>query len=47
MRGASAIELQGARHEILMETDATRALFWRAFDAFVAKADNAGETLTP
>lgn len=42
MRGASAIELMGARHEILMETDATRALFWRAFDAFVAKAEGAG-----
>lgn len=47
MRGASAIELQGARHEILMETDTTRALFWRAFDAFVAKAENAGEVVTP
>lgn len=38
MRGASAIELPGSRHEILMETDAIRALFWRAFDAFVAGA---------
>jgi lysophospholipase len=46
MRGASAIELPGARHEILMETDATRALFWRAFDAFVAKAENARKRLT-
>ncbi len=46
MRGSSAIELPGARHEILMETDATRALFWRAFDAFVARAENIGEQLT-
>ncbi|MGL5446260.1 MAG: alpha/beta fold hydrolase [Rhabdaerophilum sp.] len=45
MRGASAIELAGARHEILMETDSTRALFWRAFDAFVAKAKT--ETANP
>jgi lysophospholipase len=45
MRGASAIELIGARHEILMEIDATRTLFWRAFDAFVAKADVSGANL--
>ncbi len=35
MRNASALVLPGARHEILMETDETRALFWAAFDAFV------------
>ncbi len=35
MRSASALVLPGARHEILMETDATRAFFWAAFDAFV------------
>ncbi len=35
MRNASALVLPGARHEILMETDDTRALFWAAFDAFV------------
>jgi len=29
-----------------METDATRALFWLAFDAFVARAENIGEQLT-
>ncbi len=27
--------LEGSRHEILMETDATRNIFWRAFDGFV------------
>lgn len=46
MRGASAIELPGARHEILMETDAIRAQFWRAFDAFVTQREIA-ETVTP
>lgn len=46
MRGASAIELPGARHEILMETDATRDLLWRAFDAFVAKAESPEAVLT-
>ncbi|MCU0819505.1 MAG: alpha/beta hydrolase [Beijerinckiaceae bacterium] len=35
MRNASALVLPGARHEILMETGDTRALFWAAFDAFV------------
>jgi lysophospholipase len=29
--------LAGARHEILMETDAIRSRFWEAFDAFIAK----------
>ena len=29
----------GARHEILMETDALRATFWQAFDAFMAGPD--------
>jgi lysophospholipase len=37
-RGASSITLPGARHEILMECDDLRALFWKAFDAFVARA---------
>lgn len=35
MRGASTISLTGARHEILMETDAIQAEFWAAFDAFM------------
>ena len=35
LRGASAIVLAGSRHEILMERDAIRAAFWKAFDAFV------------
>lgn len=39
MRGASAIRLPGARHEILMETDATLAAFWPAFDAFMQLGD--------
>ncbi len=28
------IEISGARHEILMETDAIRSIFWDAFDRF-------------
>lgn len=31
---ARLVEIPGSRHEILMETDAVRALFWREFDAF-------------
>jgi len=30
--GARLIEVKGARHEILMETDAIRAVFWSEFD---------------
>jgi lysophospholipase len=37
LRGASSITLPGARHEILMERDELRDLFWRAFDAFSAR----------
>jgi lysophospholipase len=32
---ARYIEIEGARHEILMENDAIRAEFWREFDAFM------------
>lgn len=35
LRGASAIRIPGARHEILIEGDAIRAQFWAAFDAFI------------
>lgn len=35
LRGASALVLPGSRHEILMETEETSALFWAAFDAFI------------
>jgi lysophospholipase len=31
--------IEGARHELLVETDARRALFWSAFDRFVAPHD--------
>lgn len=34
MKVGRALTLPGARHEILMETDAIRAQFWAAFDAF-------------
>lgn len=35
MRGASAIPLLGARHEIMMENAAIAAQFWAALDAFL------------
>lgn len=35
-------EVRGSFHEILMETDARRAEFWRAFDGLVAKVGAAG-----
>lgn len=35
MRIGSQIVIPGARHEILMERDPMRGLFWAAFDAFV------------
>jgi lysophospholipase len=35
LKTGSALVLPTARHEILMETDAIRAQFWAAFDAFV------------
>lgn len=34
---ARYVEIPGARHEILMETDAVRAGFWREFDALAAR----------
>ena len=33
------LSLSDCEHEILIETDATRAWFWRAFDAFMAEAE--------
>ena len=35
VRRSSAIEIAGARHEIMMESDALRAQFFAAFDAFI------------
>lgn len=35
IRGGGHIRLDGAEHEILMERDRVRELFWAAFDAFV------------
>lgn len=32
---ARYVEIEGARHEILMETDAIRSEFWREFDTFM------------
>ena len=36
LKHATILELPEARHEILRETDATRARFWAEFDRFVA-----------
>ena len=36
MTDVSVTLYRGARHEILMETDAILATFWQAFDDFVA-----------
>lgn len=33
------VDIPGARHELLMETDAHRRLFWQAFDGFAAAFD--------
>jgi lysophospholipase len=33
---AKVVEVPGSRHEIMMETDAVRAVFWREFDALAA-----------
>lgn len=49
LKTGSALVLPTARHEILMESDAIRAQFWAAFDAFVPGEDraataSAGET---
>jgi lysophospholipase len=35
--GAVLTEIEGSYHEILMETDARRAVFWQAFDALAAR----------
>ena len=35
LKAGHAIVIPGARHEILMERDAVRELFWAAFDAFI------------
>ncbi len=35
---ARVVVVPGSRHEILMETDDRRAVFWRAFDELVARA---------
>ncbi|MBN9027299.1 alpha/beta hydrolase [Kaistia sp. MMO-174] len=40
MRIGSQIVIPGARHEILMERDPMRGLFWAAFDAFVPGSDS-------
>ena len=37
--GARFVEAPGAFHEILQETDETRAIFWREFDALVARLE--------
>ncbi|HEV7325804.1 MAG TPA: alpha/beta hydrolase [Bosea sp. (in: a-proteobacteria)] len=43
LKTGSALVLPTARHEILMETDAIRAQFWAAFDAFIPGEELPGE----
>ena len=38
MPRAELLKVEGAQHEILMERDPLRAIFWQAFDRFVEKA---------
>jgi lysophospholipase len=33
--GCKLINLPGARHEILQETDAIQAIFWKGFDGWL------------
>jgi lysophospholipase len=40
MRIGSQIVIPGAKHEILMERDPIRSLFWAAFDAFIPGSEN-------
>lgn len=42
LKTGAALVLPTARHEILMESDAIRARFWAAFDAFVPGEDAGG-----
>ncbi len=45
------VVIPGARHEILMETDAIRSQFWRAFDEFIVHPlrvpDTGGDSFSP
>ena len=40
IRGGGHLHVRGARHEIMMERDAVRDMFWAAFDAFVPGAND-------
>ena len=37
LRHGKLATIAGARHEVMMETDAMRAAFWTAFDQFAQK----------
>lgn len=39
LRAGAHVVVPGARHELMMERDALRELFWAAFDAFVPGSD--------
>jgi lysophospholipase len=47
LKGAGAIELLGARHEILMENDRIQREFWAAFDAFMTIGREAEQDAGP
>lgn len=46
LRGGGTVTVDGARHEVMMETDTLRELFWAAFDAFVPGTDAPNEVAT-
>lgn len=43
--GSTYLAIPGSRHEVLMESDAIRETFWRAFDAFVPGSPETAEGL--
>ena len=47
MKAGRSIVIPGALHEIMMERDAFRSLFWAAFDAFVPGSAVADEDAAP
>ena len=45
LKAGRMVTLRRARHEILLETDEIRSLFWAAFDAFIPGAEGEAERL--
>jgi lysophospholipase len=47
LRAGNLIVIDGARHEVMMERDAFRDLFFRAFDAFSLNVEDDAPAFTP